>query len=444
MATYDAVAGCDQSTLNSIAASIYAQVPQIFSGSVTVNKYNITTVSYSIGAAPTFTLAPSAMAANAYRRALAGRVSEAALENDVAQLAQASFTVSISSLNMVINYSDGTNTTLAASLEGGAQAQTQPNSTLTLTLVSGSLSIPADPDMAKILNEVAVPAIIQYLNQNVLKPITIPPIIVEGISLTAPTVLTANGDLLAFTAMQPSVVTPPTGNTWPANVVFVGVDSALLNAGAAAFVSKLNPNGTWQWSHGIAVCTLSLDASYQVAVTNPQLALNPGVNGQLAGTVSLSAAVSFSAKCGFLNPSFSAKATATPTVVATVGINSANQVVVTFNSLSNVNFNFNFSGVPQFLNSLLSDIANLLSPVMAAAVNAVLGGHSFTVYSIPQINLTLGKIPLTIQLTQMSISTASEGDGSTLAMVTGVPSVTSSTALASVVGPPAERRSTAA
>ncbi len=429
MATYDVAAGSDQTALNTIALSIYkGTYPKVFKGKINVGQLNISYVDYDIQSAPTFSLVPSEQIRAAGKECLAPVFSGAELNTALDNATQATFTLMVSSISMTIYYSDGQSpTTVSGSLQASGRVQTNADGTLSLSISSGTITIPNEPIMSELLNKIAVPQLISYLNQQIFSPITIPPLSFQGVTLTVPQVMTQNSMLLGFASMQPNPVIPPPPGNWPSGVAFIGTDARILNTVANSVLAGVGPSGNWSWGCDIGICNLSLNANYRVAISNAQFNPRPGSGNSLTGSVTLSASAGFSAKCGILGGSFSATASATPTVTASVSA-VGSQIFVTLQSLDNISFNFDFSGVPWFIPSaVLTLIANALAPVIAAAVTAAVRGLSFKVYQIPAISVPIAGIQFNIQLVNLALSTISAPDGMPLVTVTGLANVTTTT-----------------
>ncbi|WP_257387442.1 hypothetical protein [Tahibacter caeni] len=114
-----------------------------------------------------------------------------------------------------------------------------------------------------------MPALLDFLNRNLLAPIAIPAIELLGVGFTAPALATQHPHLLAATAQLPDTVEPPPATAWPQGKVFAGADEDVLNAVAAA-LERIVPSGKWEYSIDIGICTLGLNARYDVYLGNPR------------------------------------------------------------------------------------------------------------------------------------------------------------------------------
>lgn len=422
MANYDAVAGVDQKTLNALIASIYKVVyPNAFKGSIPVEKFNIASVDYDIQTAPVITLAPSALVRDMRSPHLEAALSGDSLRAALVEAAQSSFTVEVNPIAVTINYDDQPPTVTSGSIQAGGEVQTDPDGTLTMTILNGEIVIPDDQIVTEILNKVFVQMLISYLNEHVLNPIQIPPLDFKDVKLSMPMVLTQNYAALAFLVLQPGQVVPPDPGTWPADRVFIGSDAPLLDAVANAVLP--GEHGDWSWSCDIGICDLKLGANYDASLIDAHFDLTPDPGSSVTCSLTASASVNFSAKCGIFSDTFGALATARPTVTASVSA-IGSEVCVTFEDLGKVHFHFEFRGVPWWLTTYVCElIANALAPVLAAVITSILKGYRFPVFTIPLIPVTIAGISFTIQLTQLALSTIAAPDGKALLTVTGFPEV---------------------
>ncbi len=433
MSGYDVAAGADQTALNTVASSIYTGVyPKVFKGTINVGEMGIASVSYDIQAAPTFSLSPSALVRAARAPRIQAAFSGDRLAAELDGAAQATFNITFSKVALVINYSAPTPPTqVSGSLVGGGQVQVNSDSTLSLSMLTGTITIPNEPTLSDLLNKAAIPLLIAYLNQQIFTPIAIPALSFSGVTLSLPVVLTQNGTLLAFSSMG-SPVTPPGPGTWISGKGFIAADAPLLNAVTNSVIGNIGPKGSWHWSCDVGVCDLSLDANYSVVLSNAQFNLSPNPGSSVTGTVTVQASAGFSGSCGFFSPSFSATATATPTATASVSAVGSN-VMVTFQSLDAISFDFNFSGVPWYIpDFVLNLLANAFAPIIASAVTSALSGTSFKVYQIPTIQVAIASIPFNIVLTQLAASTIASPDSVPLLTVAGLAQVTSPSVAATV------------
>lgn len=425
---YDVAGGADDAALNAVSQAVYTGVyPKVFKGTIHVGQDNIQSFDYDIKSAPVFTLEPSAQLSELHRARLKSAVKPNKLTASVEEASQATFDTLFSSVDLKLVYEDNTNTAVSGSLEASGQVRVNADSTLSLQLLKGTMTIPGEDALSQILNKVCIPMLIDYLNREIFSPIIIPPLKFYDVTLTLPVILVQNKTLLSFSVLSspasPSHVTPPPPGNWPSGKVFLGPDVPLLNATADGYLKEESITGTWKYNISIPlVCNLGLTANYRIEMGNVRFQL--GSQNSVTGSMDATAAAGFSGDCGIFKPSFSASAAASPKLTASISA-LGSQVYLTILNVDDINFKIEFSGVPDYVNDVLSEIASAFGDVLAAALN-VLKGLTIPVFTIPAINFAIAGISFSVELTQLQLSNTSAPGGVRLAMVTGLARVSSS------------------
>lgn len=427
-ASYDAVVGADASAINSTVASVYSSLyPRIFKGSVSVQQFEVSTVDYDIQAAPSFDLNQSQLLADYYRAYLGGQIEDSDLDAAVNESTQFSITGLVSKVSLTIHYMNNVPATQVplATMSLAVQVEVNTDNTFSLHLVTGTVTIEGDATLSALLTNIMMPTLIDYLNTNVLKPIKLPAISFLGLSLSTPAVLAQNNTLVAFTALQPTPLNPPTSDTWPSNAAFAGVDATLLGAIANAELSQIHISEDVSFSMGsIIICDLGIDAHVDMSFGQASFTFIPGSGGNITATASFSGGASLTAKCGHIHAPFGARISVNAT--ATIQVNLVGtSVIVTFERLNKITPDISFQGIPKILNGVVSDLLDALSSYVIQLIAQKLSGYTFKAYSLPGISFKVGQMTFDVSLNNLAVNTVAGSDGIVVLLVQGNVSVDS-------------------
>lgn len=400
---YDIAAGMDNPTLNVVVAQVYkALYPNLLKNSINVGAVGISSVAFDINAAPTVDLAPSAAAKAYFEDAIATNKYGATgnLDEDSKQVLlnladAASFNVAIPSIALTINYTSGAQpTTVNGSVAGAITIQAINQSgqnLLTVQLMSATISIPADPDMAGLLNNAFVPLLIPYLNAKVLDPIQIPALQYKSLQVSMPLPVVAAPYLTAYSALGATQPDIPGAYNWPTGCVYIALDVAAMQA-AAGIIFPLGPSTGFNWD------IISGEVGAQVLGPNP-IFINP--DGSLTATMvaNASAQLTLHTPNWLPNVSFGPSATATLTGILLPSVNNG-ELELSIEGVPIPTFSFDW-GIPSWINWLFDPIEDAL----AAALNAVLQPLLSQVLTFPPIPiLSLPTISFNFEGTQISIN----------------------------------------
>lgn len=424
MAIYDGVFGVDEPTLNEFVRSVYDATHDVLlrdSVPVSVPPLGVTRIEYDIASAPTVSLAPSALVRDLHRSLLAelDGHDEARMLAAAEAASQASFELHAPSLVVVVHYGAGVPTTqLDASLRAGLQLNLTTGAMLTPDIVTMIVDIPDNPDLAELVNLGLVPELTRLIEETFLRPIQIPPLGLGSLQVAPPVVVTGGGRLLATTAVLPAQPEPaPLAGAWPDHTVFVAVQPSVINKLVGDAASTQQFKGHWDKQFKFLFISFTLNADYQVTVSDVALDVVPGQDGQLRGTALLNLDVGFWAKNLF---SFSATGTARPTVRVTASVNAVNEVVVKLDRIEAIKFDLDFAGVPAALDDVIEGIANALAPMVLNTVNGELAKvPPQTVTKIPEIPIVLDEATVVVTLKDLDITTLTTPDGKTCLAATG-------------------------
>ena len=276
------------------------------------------------------------------------------LDSAAAAQSQASFGLTVQTLNVAVDYADGTTPTqFQASVQAGLEVTVETAGVMTPSITTLVINVPGDPVLSELINQLLVPELTGVIN-TFLEPVRIPPLGLGAVQLSPPTVVTGHGRLLATTALAPAVpeVAPLEGG-WPQRVAFAAVDAALVNALLDVATAGKPVQGHWQKTYKLGPISVTVNADYSAAVSQFAVNIVPGQNGRLQGTAQLQGTVHLYGKLF----SLTAGLTATPTAQATVSI-SGNELMAKLDGLDNITITLDIHNLPGFLDGVISDIVN--------------------------------------------------------------------------------------
>jgi hypothetical protein len=421
MTLYDGVVGIDEPALNQFVQSVYQTLHDVaLKGTVTLPKpqLGVSAVSYDVASVPLISLSPSALVQQHYRAMLAAmNVPAGSLDSAAAAQSQASFGLTIETLNVAVNYANGSAPTqFQASVQAGLEVTVETAAwVMTPSVTTLQINVPADPILSDLINKALIPELISMINA-FLKPVQVPPLGLGAIQLSPPAVVTGDGRLLATTALAPAVPgAAPLQGSWPQQVVFAAVDTALVNELLDTATAGKPIEGNWQETFHLGPIEWTIHADYAAAVSQFAVTFVPGQNGQLQGTAQLHGTAVLKSKLGQVSATLSA----TPTVQATASI-SGNELVVKLDALDNITValdDHNFFGI---LDDLISDIVNVFSVQISAALTPVVAAlPPQPITKIPSIPVTVKSQTVVITLQNPGVTTIETPDGKTLLAMTG-------------------------
>jgi hypothetical protein len=424
MAIYDGVLGIDEPALNEFVRTVYeAAHDTVLVGSVAISvpELGITSIAYEVASAPIVTLEPSTLVRDLHLSMLAEL--DGLGEDDVEAAADvasgASFGLEARDLIVIVRYAGGVPPTrIEASLRAGLQMIVEAGGVMTPDLVRLTVDVPGNPALAEIINRGLAPELIRRIEQDLLKPIRIPPLGLGSLRVSSPVVATGQGRLLATTALLPTQPEPaPLAGAWPVETVFVAFRPNVISAALNEGVAGREISGHWERQFQFLFFSITLNADFRATVSEISIDVVPGQKGQLSGTARVDVSIDLRAKN---LPSFSAAGTARPTVHVTAAVNAANEVTVNLDSIDSVVFDLHFRGLPPLLDRVLEDIVNSLAP---AIINAVEGEIAKLpprpVTRIPEIPIVLDDTTVVITLKDLDITTMDTPDRKTCLAATG-------------------------
>jgi len=268
--------------------------------------------------------------------------------------------------------------------------------------------------------------LLDYLNREVLHHIAISPLELIGVRFAPPILGTQYPHVVAATALPPDLSElPPDTSRWPDGKVFLGVAEAALNAVATAALDKLRPSGHWDFGpENIGVCHLSLHAHYGVALRNPRFTVTPSSGNTYKVHIELHGSADFELDCLGAHK-VGASATGSVTATASISVDARNHVIVTVRSVDVPELDWKFhSGGPFWLDAVADLIFDAFKPVVQAVVRQLLHNHTFDVFAIPKIGVTIAGKRFEITLAQLALGSGQDGGLKPLVLATGTALVT--------------------
>jgi hypothetical protein len=421
MPKYDAVIGIDEPALNEVVSSVYeATHDLLLTGSlpIALPALSVTRIDYDLASAPVVTLAPSAEVRN-WQRALLDPIAGGDAEQAAATASRASFELLVPKVDLTFHYSDGEPTAFEASLHAGVQMVVESGGVLTADLVTARIEVPGNPALTQIVNRGVVPELTRLIEQTFLRPLRIPPLGLGTLQIAPPVVATGEGRLLATTALHPAQPETATlAGKWPANKAFVAVREPLLNALLDNAAAAYPVTGDWSTQIRLFPADITVSAEYTARFSNFSVDVLPGEKGRLQGTARIDVDLHLWVKP--VGWSFDGTATAHPTVRVTASVSAANEVVLKLDRLESVTFDFDFNGVPAFLDDVLRVVVNALAPVIAAAAEGqITRMPPQPVTRIPDFRIPLAEATAVVTLQDVQISTLTTPDGMSCLTTTG-------------------------
>lgn len=411
--SYDIVCGLDNPTLNQVVTQFYqALYPTYLKDTLTVEGIS---VGFDINQPPLVQLNNSDTARAHFQQALAndsyGPTSQLPAEHQATLLQSAlgaSFGFILPSVAFTLQLGSQPVQTVTVQITGAASIQTSSqNGTnyLSVTLFGAQATPTSDFQIWMFINQVVMPIFLAYLNDNILANICVPALQYGKLQVSMPVPLVQNFPdsppmLVVYSSLgQVPPMPAPLLLNGPQNCVFIGMDSAVLQA-AAALPFPLGPSTGFSWD------IVSGQVGAQVLPPNP---VSVNADGTISATIEAQAVCQLTLHTpnGLPNVSFGPSATATlsatlkPTVID-------GELFVSIEGVPIPTFNFNW-GIPDWINWLFSPIENGL----AAALNDILGpliGHALQfppipVLQLPQLSFTLSGKTIDIDIEQVTTST---------------------------------------
>ena len=434
MALYDGVVGIDEAALNQFVQSAYQALHDVaLKGTVVLQQpeFGVSAIGYDVASVPQVSLSPSPLVQQYHRALLAAmNVPAENLDSAAAAQSQASFGLTVQTLQVDVDYADGSAPTqFQASVQVGLEVTVETGGVMTPGITTLVITVPGDPVLSELINKLLVPELTGVLTRTFLEPIQVPPLGLGTVQVSPPAVITGQGRLLATTALAPAVPeAAPLAGGWPQQVAFAGVDAALVNALLDMATAGKPVQGSWQKTYKVAFFSVTVTADYSVALSQFAVNVVPGQDGELRGTAQLQGSVHLWGKLF----SVTAGLTATPAAQATVSI-SGGELLARLDALDNITITLNAHGpLGPILDPVISDIVNALGIQISAALTPLITAlPPQPITKIPSIAVTVKGETVVITLQNAGVTTIQTPDGKTLLAMTGGADV--------VVNPPVQQ-----
>jgi hypothetical protein len=430
MAIYNGVIGIDEAALNGFIQATYKLArTEIYRGSVPVANLHLgplTSIEYDIAEVPRVVLAPSSLFRETQLAALGGpdpAAHDTELKTLVAAASKASFDLTADHIMVNLRYSGQDDTKLEASLRASLAVTADSGGILTPQLAKLVLTVPNEPVLSDILNKGLAPYLQESLKNAILTPIKIPPLGYGKVFVSAPTVITGQGRLLATTAIAPAIAeSAPLEGAWPSGRIFAGVDLVLLNELVKQLVPTLKPvDGFWSQTFRLWFIRSTLKADYSATVRSISLDFVPGQPDQLRGIATIDTHVHLYAKnIG----SWTGSGPATATVRAQAVVGADRDLAVKLVGLDDLSVKLDFHNTPAWMDKYVSNLIMAMRVWLAPRIAVMLAGQPpIKLAAIPSFPLAVGDETLEIGLKGISVAALSTPDGKTLLGVSGTPDV---------------------
>lgn len=421
MSNFNAVVGSDQSTLNDLSQQIYqALYPKFFQREVIINKPLIYAVNYNFTQAPQFDFSSTERALAAVKNSLCFDKADKDLMskvNDFIETQIAVFTLEINQLE--ITYFPAENIIgkpFTVSIEADCQFDISSTGIVYPAIISAALKLPDHPDIEKLLNEFFVPIMVDYLNKLLEDGFQLPSFGFAGANFSPPVARIEDETLTAFAALAPGPSQfPGLYDNWPKNNLFIMFDKEVAKVVTDKKLASTQKSDSAPFKVDIGICTLKLEASYWVGVTDSQYTFNP--DNSLTVAVTAYGGGSAQAKCGFLKPQLGMQISAAPKITAKIAIVN-NEVIIIFEKVDDIKVNLHFTGVPGWMEAVLSSVISFFSTKIAQLIGDMLTGLQIPVYPLPNICFTTEGVTLCIRLNNQLVSVVTGPDDKMLASIT--------------------------
>jgi hypothetical protein len=430
MPTYDVVAGFDNATFNTEISKFYTAVyPNVFKGEINVGEVGIASIIFDLQAAPTASLTPSAAIRVLIERTLddpsaTNEFAAAPAEQRdaiVAAATAATFDVAADSIALTVVMTDGKQDPTTGSLSVGVSVSTGTTSSganyLTLQALTATVSIPSNPLLADLLNnpDVMSKYILPAVN-SALSPFTIPALSYSSLTLSMPVPAVQSGYLLAFAALGTTQPDVPAPSSWPSGTVFIGTDPAALVA-AANTELPISKNTSFGWGPFDGGASTSVGP-----IGDGGISVNADGSLTVVLPCQASAGLTIHTPEPFPNVNIDPSASATITATASACVVNG-ELEISVVSFGQPSFSFDW-GIPSwiawFVDPFLDGLGDALGAVIAPLISDLLSGKTFSVTSIPSVNITISGASYSLSLANATTA-AWSGPNGPLLLVEGEP-----------------------
>ncbi len=398
---FDVAVGMHESVINAMVKEIYNAIYSVLlKGNIKVDKMGISSVNYDFQSSPVLSLEQSGHAIEkikssletAYFASVQGQSSSktksqssALVSEMLAVVSSATFSLEVSKIALTVNYLNKKKTSFIASLEAHATISVE-DSSLAPTILAGTINIPGDPVLTQLINNAFIPELISYLNDNVCKPIKIPPLEYGSLQVSTPIPTVQNSYFTAFSALGSTPPKIPSPISWPTDGIYIAADSALFEA-AAGTIFPLGPQQNFDWTvfSGHVGATVNVP---KLSSVNNDGSINAKIEVNASCQLSVDTHIPFVGRVSF-GPSATASVAGTFRAYVKDG-----DVKLRPEGIPIPNFSFNWgfpSSINWFFDPLEEGLAVALNAALGPLIANALAIPGFKVYHIPEINIPFSK-----------------------------------------------------
>ena len=308
-----------------------------------------------------------------------------------------------------------------------AEANLNEEGKLQLTILTAKVNLddgkPLDGTLEKVISWF-IPNTIKKVNAFLAeKPIVVPPLKFEVSDTTfefnMPILKQQENTLMAFTTLKENgEVEPPESLGVSDTKVSVSASERILNN----VLQKLEPNLGDSDTYDTEILKIEFKASYDAHVEDPVLKLKEGNEVTADFTLVGGGKVNFYGPLpgGIDNGDFSFTMGANPVATGTIEVEDG-EFKLELNSIDDFKIKFDISGIPDFIEDVISDFTNeLLSPIRAL-ISKVIKGKEFNLAELPQSDFDVAGTELTLTLTDPEVNTLDLEDGQKLLSINVTP-----------------------
>lgn len=374
--SFDVAVGMSGAELNTAAGAVYhALYPKVFTGSRQAEYQGASfTIGIDVTAPPQF---------------------------DLSTATYQTFTLSLPSVKLTL--SNSVTTTLQLAMDVSCLVVSEAGKT---SFVPEKISTQKQPDPVTeyLVEHVVLPAIKDMLTQ-LMSGVTIPPIEVANIPLSAPSVGVVNGYVIAAVNLAASGTPPPPDGSfpWPATPFFALLGPALMQqlaviaASSATNRFSASDSGGSHWA--------GYNWSYSLSLTNPRAAISG--NG-IPLTFTLQGGVAAGVEVLYipLGLGFDAHAAPDPSASAALTVQ-GNQLVLTVTSVAPFTIYVIPGTVPTWIFGwLITAIINGVTLTLTPLITTFLKNISLQSYQIPAYSVSVAGVTLTLNPVNLTTGNA--------------------------------------
>lgn len=433
MGNYNAIAGISEENLNRLAAQVYENLyksSKLFKDTRIFDKVLLYSVSYDVTNAPVFTLTPSSEAMEKLMEAVNG------LSNDQESLLEfrkfieegaVTFSVDVPSVNLSVVLIKGKEPIidLKASITAGCSVEINNEGKVIPRIISAKMKLPGYELIEKALNDIALPVIVELVNNFVSKGFTLPLLKLAGAEFSHPLARIENKTLVTYASLKnmgPTVL--PESQTWPHDKTFSYFDKYIAECATATALVTTQKSGTAGIDLPIIpkISYLMLRASYICGVKDPIFDFKEGI--ETGNTFTAYGGGKLSIQITGL-PAITASFTvsATPTASSVLRL-SDGQLIYSLQHINDfkVYIDLDLSLLPllPFIKKMINDSLSFILKPFAQLIGEILHGLTVKICNIKPIEFDIAGVKMAIFLANDTIATNIGPDSKKLVSVEGM------------------------